>query len=208
MKPDVTTISIRGLFSAFGTFQTYYESALLSQYTASDIAWIGTIQGALMLFLGAVSGPLGDRGYCRAMVISSTMCLLLGHLLLGFSTEYYQVLLTQGVVIGVATGLTYVPSISVVLSYFTTRKPLALGIAATGISIGSVVYPVVFRQLQPVIGRLSVYNGEEGVLVNTGADPRLPLDSKSNRNVSRWDAVIEHRPHKTPRSSERTNTSR
>lgn len=40
----------------------------------------------------------------------------------------------------------------VISSNFTTKRPIAIGCAAIGSSVGSVVFPIMFRQLQPRIG--------------------------------------------------------
>lgn len=46
----------------------------------------------------------------------------------------------------------FVPSVAILPQYFTTRKALANGIAASGSSIGGIVYPLVFRHLQQTVG--------------------------------------------------------
>ena len=87
------------------------------------------------------------------------------------SEEYYQVLLAQGICVGLGSGCLFIPSIAVVSTYFTTKRAFATGIAVAGSSVGTshpfwsrcselifrfsaggIIYPIVFRQLQPVIG--------------------------------------------------------
>lgn len=50
------------------------------------------------------------------------------------------------------SGLVYVPAVSVVSSHFTSKRAVALGIAATGSAVGGVVLPIAFRKLLPSIG--------------------------------------------------------
>ena len=44
-----------GLINAFGTFQTYYQSAFPEQ-SASNISWIGSIDAFLLLSAGVITG--------------------------------------------------------------------------------------------------------------------------------------------------------
>ena len=46
----------------------------------------------------------------------------------------------------------YVPSISLVANTFTTKRPIAIGISATGSAVGGVIFPIMFRHLIPRIG--------------------------------------------------------
>lgn len=66
--------------------------------------------------------------------------------------EYWQVLIAQGVVVGLGNGFLFVPSVAILPQYFTTKKALANGFAAAGSSVGGIVYPIVFRQLEQRVG--------------------------------------------------------
>lgn len=73
--------------------------------------------------------------------------------MLSLCTEYYQVILAQAVCIGIGAGCLFVPSVAIISTYFNnTRIALAMGIAASGSSLGGVIYPIVFYRLQPTIG--------------------------------------------------------
>jgi hypothetical protein len=50
-----------GVMNSFGFFQNYYSSDFLKQTSPSTIAFVGTLQMALMNFLAALSGALCDR---------------------------------------------------------------------------------------------------------------------------------------------------
>jgi MFS family permease len=49
-------------------------------------------------------------------------------------------------------GIAYIPALAVISSSFTTKRPIAIGCASIGSSIGSVAFPIMFRRLQPSIG--------------------------------------------------------
>ncbi|KAF5006580.1 hypothetical protein FDECE_7055 [Fusarium decemcellulare] len=136
-----------GLANSFGVFQTYYETVLLRQHSSSSISWIGTLQVSLILIVGVISGPLFDQGYFYPILIAASLMLVFALMMLSLATEYYQVMLTWGVLGGICTGLLYIPSVAMIPLYFTSRRGLALGCATAGGSFGGVIYPIVVRRL-------------------------------------------------------------
>lgn len=105
-----------------------------------------------MLLVGALTGPLYDRGYFRALLIVGTILLVLGQMMLSLCKEYYQVLLAQAFCIGVGCGCLFIPSVAILSTYFSTRIGAAVGIAASGSSLGGVIYPIMFHKLLPGVG--------------------------------------------------------
>lgn len=66
--------------------------------------------------------------------------------------EYWQFFLAQGVVIGIGSGMVFVPGIAIVGTYFSTRRATAIGLATTGSCFGGIIYPVVLRRLITEVG--------------------------------------------------------
>jgi MFS family permease len=75
-----------------------------------------------------------------------------GLMMTSLGTKYYQLFLAQGLCVGIGGGCLFLPSVAVVSTYFTTKRSLAIGIVAAGGGVGSTIYPIVFRRLQPAIG--------------------------------------------------------
>ncbi|WEW55598.1 hypothetical protein PRK78_001029 [Emydomyces testavorans] len=125
-----------GIVNTFGTYETYYEMELLASSTPSAIAWVGSIQAFLLLFVGALTGPVYDAGYSRELIIGGSFFLVFGQMMLSLCKEYWQVLLTQGFCIGIGSGLLCVPSTAILSQYFTTKLATAVGITAAGSSFG------------------------------------------------------------------------
>ena len=125
-----------GLVNSFGSYQRYYEAGILSTSSTSNISLIGSIQGSLQLLLGLFIGPLYDLGYLHALVNMGTVFTLLGMMLTSLCRNYWEVLLAQGFLVGIGNGLLFLPSLAIVPQYFSRRKSLATGIAASGSSIG------------------------------------------------------------------------
>lgn len=149
---DSDTAAARGIINIFGVFQTYYEQYTLSDKSPSSIAWIGSVQSALLMSIGVISGPFFDAGYFYALLPIGSLFVWFGMFMTSFSKEYYQIMLSQGICIGIGTGCLFVPSVALLPQYFKKRRALAIGIAASGSSIGGVIYPIVFHQLEGKIG--------------------------------------------------------
>lgn len=141
-----------GIINTFGSYQAYYETTLLPNSTSSAISWIGSIQAFLLLFVGALTGPIYDAGYFRELLIVGSVMLVLGQMMLSLCHTYWQVLLAQAFCIGIGTGCLFIPSVAIISTYFSTRVGTAIGIVASGSSFGGVIYPIVFQRLLPQIG--------------------------------------------------------
>lgn len=138
--------------NTFGVFQTYYETGKLFTETSSNISWIGSIQALLVNVGGLISGPLYDRGYLRTLICVGTFFIVFGHMMLSLATTYWEVLLAQGLCVGLGAGMLFTPSVTVLQSYFSTKIGLASGLAAAGSSFGGIIYPIVLYRLVNEIG--------------------------------------------------------
>ncbi|OKP10853.1 hypothetical protein PENSUB_3673 [Penicillium subrubescens] len=141
-----------GMANTFGVFQTYYSSILLTNDTPSAISWIGSIQGFLLLFVGVFSGRAFDAGYFYLVTGLGVFLSVFGMMMTSLSTKYYQVFLAQGICLGLGSGCLFTPGISLVGQYFSTRRGLATGIAASGSSVGGIIFPIVVRRLIVTVG--------------------------------------------------------
>ncbi|OTB13107.1 hypothetical protein K445DRAFT_304514 [Daldinia sp. EC12] len=141
-----------GTINTFGVFQTYYENELLRHMSPSDISWIGSTQSFLLLGVGVVSGPLYDAGFLRSLLVLGSFLMILGMMLTSICTEYWQVMLAQGLCVGVGAGCLFVPSVAVIPEYFNKRKPLAMGVVTCGSSFGGVIYALMFQGLLSRVG--------------------------------------------------------
>lgn len=139
-----------GLPASFGVYQLYYTER--TGLSSSQASWIGSAQVFLTLALGTVSGRLADAGYSRHAVLAGCLVIVSGTLLTSFCTQYWQILIAQGVYIGLGLGMAYMPSIAVIGCYFKRRRSLALAISTTGGGFGSLVFPSVLQYLIPRVG--------------------------------------------------------
>jgi len=110
------------------------------------------VQAFLVVFIGVFTGPLFDMGYLRVMIVTGCFLTVFGMMMTSLATTFYQVFLAQGICVGLGEGITYIPCLALISTYFTTRRPIAIGVAAVGSSVGGVIFPILFRKLQPQIG--------------------------------------------------------
>jgi hypothetical protein len=54
----------------------------------------------MILLVGVIAGPLYDMGLFRTLVISGSALIVLGWMFTSLCTKYWQVMLSQGVLIG------------------------------------------------------------------------------------------------------------
>lgn len=139
-----------GYIASYGIFQAYYTSAL--DRSPAEIAWIGSIQLFLTFFIGAFIGRYADAGFLRVILLCGTFMIALGAFAASFATQYWHLLLSQGLCCGLGNGCLVTPTVSVVSTYFERRRSLAIGIINCGGATGGVIFPTMARQLMPSVG--------------------------------------------------------
>lgn len=100
-----SAFSTLGYINSWGVFQAYYERTLLQEKSASNIAWIGSLQFCLTFFLAMITGRLFDMGYLQPTYALSSTLLVVSTVLIGECKHYWQLVLSQGLAVGIATGV-------------------------------------------------------------------------------------------------------
>lgn len=69
-------------------------------------------------------------------------------------TQYYQLFLSQGIGMGIGAGLLYTPAMAVQAPYWRAHRARAIGIVATGTSVGGLIFPIMLNHLlnHPKVG--------------------------------------------------------
>lgn len=140
-----------GYASSFGVFHNYYESTL--PQAPSDISWVGGFQVFCLLFISTLSGRATDAGLARPVVALGGLLLVIGTFMTSLAVEYWQIFLAQGLCIGIGQGLMWLPTVTLISTYFVRYRVFALTAAATGTSTGGIVFPAMIQYLTPKIGR-------------------------------------------------------
>ncbi|KLO12043.1 MFS general substrate transporter [Schizopora paradoxa] len=178
------SFSTFGFINSWGTFQAYYEGLEIA--SPSSIAWVGSLQYSLIFLPGIISGRLFDAGYFRHCLSVSTVLFIMANFLIAECHHYWQIILCQGIALGLACGIIYVPCIAVVSQYFKIKRPLAFSLVSIGVSVGGIVFPIMFRNLLPSVGfkwtvrAMAFVNFAMFTVAHLTMFPRLP-PSKTNR---------------------------
>lgn len=136
-----------GWINSVGIFQEYYATGPLKEYSASQIAWIPSLQIFFMSFLGPIMGVLFDRYGPRPLLIVGSFMHVFGLMMASISTKYYQFLLSQGVCSAMGVAAVFIAAVSCISGWFDKRRGLAFGVLATGSSLGGVVLPIMITSL-------------------------------------------------------------
>lgn len=139
-----------GYPATFGVYQTYYTETM--NLPRSQISWIGSIQVFLAFAMCTISGRLSDAGFNHATVAGGCALTVFGTFMTSLATEYWQILLAQGICTGMGLGILFMPGISIVSSYFKKNRAFALAVAATGTGTGSIAFPATVQYLIPQVG--------------------------------------------------------
>ncbi|KAG1789782.1 major facilitator superfamily domain-containing protein [Suillus plorans] len=148
-----------GYTASFGVYQDFYTQHYLINETSSAISWIGSTTAFLDLTVGLVAGLLHDRGYFYHLMIAGSLLEVLSLFMLSLSKpdQYYQIFFFQGLGLGIAVGLTYVPSVAVISHHFQQRRTLVMTFIAIGASLGAIIHPIILNNL--LNGPLGFANG-------------------------------------------------
>jgi MFS family permease len=66
--------------------------------------------------------------------------------------KFWHIILSQGISQGIGNGLQFCPTVALLSTYFSRHRSIAIGIAASGSSLGGLVYPSIVRSLLPRLG--------------------------------------------------------
>jgi MFS family permease len=91
-------------------------------------------RGSLLTWIGQVIRP-------------AAIAYVLSMFLLSLCTKYWQVMLVQGVLMGLIMGLLQLPAFAAVSQYFDKNRSGALGLALSGSSIGGIIMPIALSKM-------------------------------------------------------------
>jgi MFS family permease len=124
-----------GLTNSFAIFETHYTHTF-PHISHSTISWVGSLQVFLTYFIGVFAGKAIDGGHVRLVVITGIVFEISGTLGTSWCKEFWQIVLCQGVVVGMGNGMLAFTSAAIIPHYFTKRRMLAAGVVSTGSSVG------------------------------------------------------------------------
>ena len=124
-----------GVAYSFGAFFAPMAAEFHAGSGATSV--IFSITAFLWFTLGAVSGWAGDRFGTKRVMAVGAVVMGAGLVLTSFVHQLWLGYLTYGIGVGVGTACGYVPMVAAVGSWFDRRQGLAIGVAVSGIGIGT-----------------------------------------------------------------------
>lgn len=138
----------------------------------------------------------------RTVTLIGGTLLLLANTLASLSTQLWHFLLAQGVLLGCATCLSYIPAVTIAPGWFDARRGLAMGIILSGTGVGGVVWAPALRALNAAIGFRNTLRltGGIGFALVSAAAMALEWDPASAARIA---AERPSPPSRSPRRSSR-----
>ncbi|KAJ4408425.1 hypothetical protein N0V82_009690 [Gnomoniopsis sp. IMI 355080] len=142
-----------GWLNSVGIFQEYYQLRLFqNHYSASTISWIPSLQIFFLMGMGPFVGAYYDRNGPRLLLLVGTILHVLGIMMTSLCTQYYQIILAQGICSGLGTACLFQPSVTCAAGWFNKKRGAAFGIMFTGSSLGGIVFPIMVTRLISEVG--------------------------------------------------------
>ncbi|KAJ7245359.1 major facilitator superfamily domain-containing protein [Mycena haematopus] len=151
---SLVTFATFGLVNGYGAFNDYYETTYLSNYSATLISMIGSIQLFILYLFGGISGAVFDAYGPRYMIPASGLMTVFALCMLSITKpqHIYQQFLTQGILFALGAPFSFLPAMAVCAHWFKRRLALAIGFPVGAASLGGIIYPVILNKLIPRIG--------------------------------------------------------
>jgi MFS family permease len=144
-----------GVAYSFGAFFAPMAAEFHAGSGATSI--IFSVTAFLWFTLGAISGWAGDRFGTRRVLAVGAVVMGTGLVLTSFVHQLWLGYLTYGIGVGVGTACGYVPMVAAAGSWFDRRQGLAIGVAVSGIGIGTLAGAPVATALIGLYGWRQTY---------------------------------------------------
>ncbi|KAI9002101.1 major facilitator superfamily domain-containing protein, partial [Hyaloraphidium curvatum] len=137
-----------GTIFAGGIWQRYfYTHGTFGDATQKELAWVGSIAYASCTVLGVLVGRVSDLWGHQRVLAAGTLLFTISMLLSSFTTALWQLYLSQGVLYGLGVACLYIPASGVLVTWWTTRRTLAISLAGMGSGVGGFIWPQVIQAL-------------------------------------------------------------
>lgn len=153
-----------GFAAMFVTVGTGYSYGVLVLPVARDLgigqgAVSGVFALTIMVFflIGAPAGMLADRLGARAVLLLGALAMGAGLLLTATAKNALALYAGHGVLVGVAMSSTFIPLTAVVSASFVRHRSVAIGVAVSGIGLGTLVMAPLLASMIAALGWRDAY---------------------------------------------------
>ncbi|ETS85260.1 hypothetical protein PFICI_03285 [Pestalotiopsis fici W106-1] len=141
-----------GLLNTLAVLQALISENQLNGMPESRIGWIFSCYAFFLYFCGAQVGPIVDAHDIQVLIVPGGIGIIAALVCLSFSTEFYQIFLSFGVLGGISASLLFNPSLAAIGHWFKRRRAFATGLACTAGGLGGVGFPLIILYCTPKIG--------------------------------------------------------
>ncbi|KAK9494824.1 major facilitator superfamily domain-containing protein [Lipomyces doorenjongii] len=146
-----------GMINVIGIFIAYYQQNQLADLSPSAISWIGSIQSFIFSFSGLFCGHISDMYGPRWVTAGGCIFITVGMIATAFCEDYYQFLLAQSICASLGAAGLFYGTTAAISGWFSARRGLAFGVAASGASIGGICLSLIFENLSRKSFQAAVY---------------------------------------------------
>lgn len=140
-----------GMINAFGEYQKYYLTKF-PETKQSILTLIGSLQ-PFSIYIFSIPSTIFIRHYGpHCAVAISGLIMSFSFMMTSLCKEVWQLALAQGIVFGLGASIGIVVSYTVPQQWFKRRRATAIGIIASGSSIGGIVWPLAVQNLVRQVG--------------------------------------------------------
>jgi MFS family permease len=163
-SPHAWRMVAAGFIAAFTLFGVVYSfgaffKPIAAQFGAnrSETSAIFSITSCISFVLGPFTGHLADRYGPRRIATFGALAIGIGLAATSRIDRLWMAYITYGFGVGVAIACCYVPMLAAVGGWFLKRRNTALGIAASGIGVGTLVTAPITAELIRRLGWREAY---------------------------------------------------
>ncbi|RFU76009.1 hypothetical protein TARUN_6219 [Trichoderma arundinaceum] len=147
-----------GINFAFGIFQAVYETLSRQPDTPftgaspAEIDLIGTMSLSLMTIGAPFVVAWAKRFSPQSISLIGSVIFSVALILASFGKALWHFEVTQGVLLGLGTCMSYMVAVTIAPTWFTTRRGLALGIITSGTGLGGLVWAPALKAAVEAMG--------------------------------------------------------
>lgn len=108
--------------------------------TQGETNLISSLNTGFLFLSGAAASGFSNQFGCRSVMMVGSVIAASMYVAATFSPSIVFIMISYGVVGGVATGCTYIPSILIIAMYFDKKRGIATGITMAGSGVGAFLF--------------------------------------------------------------------
>lgn len=142
----MVNFTVGGFLFSFGIYQEHYSSLAntadspFSGVDPANIDLIGSLALSLMTLLSPFAVAWAKQFHPRYVICTGGVVFGLGHILASFSRELWHFQLSQGLMVGIGSCLSLVPSMTSAITWFDKHRAFAVGVVSAGTGVGGLVF--------------------------------------------------------------------